>query len=69
MKAKKFYENILEYRDRLSMAEDRFLRHLRWDVTCTSPDSRWYWTKTFGDQKHLCNKETAISIEKALLYK
>lgn len=32
MKAKKFYESILEYRDRLGMAEDRFLRHLGWDV-------------------------------------
>lgn len=69
MKAKKFYESILEYRDRLSMAEDRFLRLQGWDVTCSSPDNCWYWTKTFDGKTVLCSKENAISIEKAIIFK
>lgn len=69
MKAKKFYENILEYRERLGLAEDRFLRHLGWDVTCKSPDCCWYWTKTFDGKTVLCSKADAISIEKAIIFK
>lgn len=60
-------EEIREMKSDLENAQSHFLEKCGWKYTSHYPDYRWRWSKVIHENPFMCDKETALKIERDFL--
>lgn len=59
-------DDLQRAEERLFTTRKKYLEERGWKYTCQTPGSMWLWSKTYMDDRYMCNMTMALVVEEAL---